>query len=119
MRIAEVDQSGYLRARRVGEMAYKNNVKLEYKNITVTSEPKNIPSDTGATFDITYQTPEGYSFNGIYQVNSAHGYMCHIGGFLRNGTTGLCRVYLTNRSNVAAEDTTVNMGLSFVKITTE
>ena len=119
MRIAEVDNSGYLRARRVGELAYKNNVKLEYKNIIVTSDPQDIPAGKGATFDITYQTPEGYNFNGIYQINSAHSYMCDIGGFLRNGSTGLCRVYLTNRSNAAAKDTVVNMGLSFVKLTVE
>lgn len=119
MRIAEVDNSGYLRARRVGEMAYKNSVRNVYSNTTVTSDAFTLNAGAGKAVSIPLDTPAGYSFNGIYNVTSNHQFACSIGGFTRNGVTGLCWVDITNRSNTNFTDLVVNMGVSFVKIETE
>lgn len=120
MRIAEVDNSGYLRARRVGELAYKNNVKADYINTTVTSEVFSLEPGKGKTQTIDLDTPEGYKFNGIYYVSCNHSIACSIGSFYRNVSTSQCWVAITNRTpSTTLNDCTVSIGVSFVKISAE
>lgn len=120
MRIAEVDNSGYLRARRVGELAYKNSVIASYQNATLTSEEFSLDPHEGKTISIDYPTPDGYKYNGIYAVQTNHAFVCSIGSFSRNGSTSKCWVTITNRSDsTTLTDCTVSMGVSFVKITAE
>ena len=120
MRIAEVDNSGYLRARRVGELAYKNSARLQFQNATLTSDVFTLAAGEGKAVSIDYPTPEGYNFNGVYSVTSNHSIACSIGQFSRNGSTGKCWVTLTNRNqSTGLDDCTVSMGVSFVRVVTE
>lgn len=116
MRIAEVDQSGYLRARKLGKLAYANEVKRVFNDILVTSEPIELAPGEGQLIDMALATPETFQFSAIYRVESNHHLACSIGRFNRDGTSALCRIAVTNRSNQTFDDVTVTMGIRFIRL---
>lgn len=116
MRMAEVDQSGYLRAKRVGKLAYKDRIRRNFIDALLTSDPVTLQSGQGALFTLDLVTPDGYQFNAIYRVESSHPLACSIGSFRRNGVTDNCTVSITNHSGETFNDLTVTMGVRFVQL---
>lgn len=122
MRMAEVDQSGYLRAKRTGKLAYKDQIKRVYYDMLTTSDPFTLASGEGKLIEMSMPTPSSYQFSAIYRVFSNHYFACHLGGFRRwggelpDGSQGVFYTAITNRSGVDLTDVTITVGIRFIRL---
>lgn len=89
-------------------------IALTSTTVSQTSSAQTLASGSGASFSFTLSAPSGYTFAGIYDVQTNHNAACSLGRIRWSGSQAT--VYVTNRGS-SSQSVTVTMSVKFLKET--